>query len=62
MHKDLFKSRNNRVISGVLGGFAETYGIDASLLRIIYTAITLFTGVMPGLLIYIVAMMVVPEK
>ncbi|GEP18819.1 PspC domain-containing protein [Pediococcus argentinicus] len=60
MDKKLHKS-NNRVIAGVLGGFAETYGIDSSLLRIGYSAISLFTGVLPGVILYIIAMIVMPD-
>lgn len=62
MNKELHKSSTDRVFSGVIGGFAETYGMDSTLLRIIYTALTLFTGMFPGLIIYVVAMMVMPEK
>lgn len=62
MNKRLYKSSTDRVISGVIGGFVETYNVDANLLRIIYTAITVFSGFFPGLIIYLVAMVVVPEK
>jgi phage shock protein C len=62
MRNKLYKSRNDKVFSGVIGGFAETYDFDTTLLRIIYTALTLFTGFFPGLLLYVVAMMVMPER
>ncbi|TLQ03592.1 PspC domain-containing protein [Pediococcus stilesii] len=62
MNKELHKSRTDRFFSGVIGGFAETYGLDSTLLRIIYTALTLFTGFIPGVIIYVVAMMVMPEN
>ncbi|MDB1561465.1 PspC domain-containing protein [Pediococcus pentosaceus] len=62
MRNKLYKSRNDKVLSGVIGGFAEAYYFDTTLLRIIYTAVTLFTGFFPGLILYIVAMMVMPER
>ncbi|MEO4706311.1 PspC domain-containing protein [Pediococcus pentosaceus] len=48
MRNKLYKSRNDKVLSGVIGGFAEAYYFDTTLLRIIYTAVTLFTGFSQG--------------
>lgn len=53
---------NEKVLSGVLGGFAEYLGWDKTLVRIGYAAITLFTAFMPGILLYIVAAIVMPEE
>lgn len=58
--KHLYKSRNNRVISGVIGGIGEYFNVDPTLLRLIWLLVVIFTGLVPGLLVYIIAMLVVP--
>ncbi|MBJ7695241.1 PspC domain-containing protein [Weissella sp. GP1] len=56
--KQLTKSRD-KVISGVIGGFAEFFGIDATLLRIIFATVAFFF--FPLVILYIVAAVVMPE-
>ena len=51
----------NKVFSGVLAGFADYFGWDASLTRIAYVVLAVFTGFFPCLLIYIAAAIVMPE-
>ncbi len=57
----LYRSRTDRKISGVLGGAAEYLNVDPSLLRVIYAVITILTGIWAGFLVYLVAMIVIPE-
>jgi phage shock protein C len=56
------RSRTDRKIGGVLGGAAVFFGIDPSLLRLLYAVATVLTGFWFGLLLYVVAMIVVPEE
>lgn len=60
--KKLYRSRTDRKIAGVLGGAAVYLNIDANLLRLIYVVLTLFTALWAGFLLYIVAMIIVPEE
>ena len=53
-YKRLYKSESNRVFSGVLGGLGEYFEIDPVLVRVIYLAFTIFSGVIPGLIGYFV--------
>jgi len=59
--KKLTRSTDNKVISGVLGGLAEYLEIDATLLRICYTALTLCTVTFPGVLLYIIMILLMPK-
>lgn len=59
--KTLYLSDNKKV-SGVCGGLAEYYNIDANLVRLLALILILFTGVIPGLLVYIVAAIIIPKK
>lgn len=56
----LYRSRGDRMISGVCGGLAQYFAIDPVLVRVAFVALGIATGV--GLLAYIVLAIVVPER
>jgi len=56
-----YRSRD-RVLGGVLAGFAEHINSDKMLVRLIYVLISLFSAGFPGLLVYIIFWAVTPEK
>ena len=62
MEKKLYKSRTDKKISGVCGGIAAYFGMDATLVRIIYAVAALFTTGIPFVLIYIVLALIMPEE
>jgi phage shock protein C len=45
--KRLYKSKDNRVIVGILGGIGEYLNIDPVLIRLVFVALTVFTGFIP---------------
>ncbi len=47
-------------LAGVCGGVAEYFGIDPSIVRILWAVVVLFYGF--GLLLYIVAALILPTK
>ncbi len=57
----LTRSTRERIFAGVCGGAANYLGVDPALSRILFVAITLITGVFPGILVYIAAWILVPE-
>ena len=61
MTKKLYRSNENKVIAGVLGGIADYFDIDPVLVRLLYLMATLFTGVAPGIICYVIAIFVVPN-
>jgi phage shock protein PspC (stress-responsive transcriptional regulator) len=52
----------NRVLGGVLAGFADYLGVDVVPLRIVYALVTLFTGIIPGVVAYIIAWIIMPQS
>lgn len=60
MAKRLIKSKN-KVIAGVCGGFAEYFGIDYTLTRLIYALLTIFT-VFAGIVIYVILWIIMPDR
>jgi phage shock protein PspC (stress-responsive transcriptional regulator) len=50
------------MIGGVLAGFANYLGTDPTLVRILYVVFGVLTGVWLAILVYVVAMIVIPEE
>ena len=61
MERKLYRSRTDRKIFGVLGGFAKYFNIDATILRIIYVLLALFAIGSP-VLIYLIVALIIPEE
>ena len=59
--KKLYRSRD-RVLGGVLAGFADYIHADISLIRVVYVLLSILSAAFPGLLVYIVCWIVIPEK
>jgi phage shock protein C len=51
----------NKVLAGVCGGIAEYFEIDPTLVRICYAALSIFTTGFPGLLLYIIMLLLMPQ-
>ncbi len=60
--KKLTRSRQNKKLTGVLGGLSEYIGMDASLLRILFVVASIFTGFFPLVLIYLISIFIIPEE
>jgi phage shock protein C len=60
--KKLFRSKTNKVFAGVCGGLAEYTNTDPTVLRLIWTLVVIFTGFVPGLLVYLIAVIIIPEN
>jgi phage shock protein C len=56
----LRKSRN-RVLAGVCGGIAEWLGWDPTLVRVLYVLVSIFSVAFPGILVYIILWLVMPQ-
>lgn len=60
--KKLYRTKDSRIISGVLAGIGEYSSIDATVIRVIFLVTTVVTGVLPLAFLYILLSLVVPEK
>jgi phage shock protein C len=58
--KKLYRSQNNRIFSGVIGGVGEYANIDPTLLRVGFVLITFFSAIFPGIIAYFIAVMIIP--
>jgi len=59
--KRLHLSRKNKKIFGVCGGIGETYDVDPNLIRILVVFLALATGLIPMILTYIAARLILPK-
>jgi phage shock protein C len=59
--KKLTKS-SNKMIGGVVAGIAEYFGWDVTWTRIGYTFLSILSAAFPGILVYIILMLIMPEK
>ena len=58
----LRRSATNKFICGVCGGIAEALGIDATIVRLIWAVLTIVTGIVWGVVLYILASIIMPEE
>ncbi|MBB1471817.1 MULTISPECIES: PspC domain-containing protein [unclassified Luteimonas] len=57
----LSRSREDRVLAGVIGGIARRFGWNSTLLRIIYVLVAAASIAFPGILVYLALWLLVPE-
>ena len=59
--RKLYRSKTDKKLLGVLGGFAKYFNIDATVLRSIYVLLSLFVLGCP-IIIYLVVALIIPEE
>lgn len=60
--KKLYRSKDNKIVAGLIAGTAEYLGSDPTVLRLAFLFFTLLTGFFPMVFFYIIALFIVPEK
>ncbi|MDN5782493.1 MAG: PspC domain-containing protein [Luteimonas sp.] len=55
------RSINDRVLAGVVGGIAHRFGWNSTLLRAIYVIASVVSAAFPGILVYLVLWLLMPE-
>lgn len=58
--KKLYRSATNKVFAGVCGGLGDYFGIDPTIIRLIWAVVCIVGGT--GLLAYIIAALLIPEE
>ena len=59
--KALTRSRTDRLMAGVCGGLAEWLGWDPTVVRVAYVLISICSAAFPGIIIYLLLWVVMPE-
>ncbi|GHE68233.1 MULTISPECIES: PspC domain-containing protein [Roseivirga] len=58
----LYRSQDKKIIAGVCAGLAEYLGWEVSMTRLAYVLISIFSAAFPGVIVYLVLWVVMPEK
>lgn len=58
----LRRSRSNRLLAGVVAGLANYVGMDATLARVIYVIGSILSAAFPGVLVYLILWVLIPEE
>jgi phage shock protein C len=58
--RKLYRSQTNRVLAGVCGGLADYFGVDTTIVRVLFIALAFIGGA--GLPIYLAMWIVVPKQ
>ena len=59
-NRKLYRSRRNRIFLGICGGIGEYFGIDPTVVRVLWAVVSLLWGF--GILLYIACMIIIPRK
>ncbi len=61
-YSGLYRSSRHSVISGVMGGIAERFGWNVTVLRLLFVLISLLSAAFPGILVYLILWLVIPKQ
>lgn len=62
MAASITRSRHDRMIGGVVGGVARRFGWNSTLLRLIYVVVSILSVAFPGIVVYLIAWLLIPEE
>jgi phage shock protein C len=60
--KKLFISKTDKKILGICAGIGETYDFDPTMVRLATVCACLITGIVPVLVAYFIAWVIIPEN
>ena len=60
--KRLVRPKKGKVFAGVCAGIANYFGIDPTIIRLLWALLTIFGGIFLGIIAYIIAAIIIPEE
>ena len=57
----LRRSREHKVVAGVIGGIADYFDRDPGLLRVIYVLVSIVSAAFPGIFVYLILWALIPR-
>lgn len=58
----LRRSREHRMIAGVMGGIAEHFDLNLTLLRVLYVVVSIVSVAFPGIVVYLILWLLIPKR
>lgn len=62
MEPKKLRRSDNKMLAGVCAGIAEYFEVDPTMIRVIYAVLTIFSAAFPGILLYIILMLIMPNQ
>lgn len=62
MKKKLYRNTEEALVAGVLAGMADYFEHEIVFWRLGFVAFLIVTGLMPGLILYLVAWVIIPQR
>jgi phage shock protein C len=59
--KRMVRSSNDKKLGGVCAGIADYLDTDPTVIRVAYIVLSVFTGVFPGIIVYFILWVIMPE-
>ncbi len=56
------RSRHDRMLAGVCGGIARRFGWNSTLVRVLFVIVSLASAAFPGILVYLILWLLMPEE
>ena len=60
--RELRRLRAKEKLAGVCAGLADYFDLDPTLVRVVYVVASVFTGVLPGIALYVILALVIPVE
>ena len=60
--KKLYRSGKDKTLGGIVGGLGEYFEMDSVLLRLLALFTIFVTGIVPGIIAYLIALLIVPKR
>ena len=60
--KRLYRSKTEKKLGGICGGLGEYLDLDPTIVRLVLIIFIFVTGIIPGIIGYLIAMWIIPEK
>ncbi len=62
VQRTLSRTRDDRILAGVMGGIARRFGWNATLVRVLYVVLSIVSAGFPGILVYLILWLLMPEE
>ncbi len=62
INNPLHRSRSDRMIAGVCGGFAKWLGWSPTSFRVLFVIVSILSVAFPGILVYLILWLVMPQE
>ena len=60
--RTLSRSRDDRILAGVMGGIARRFGWNPTLVRVVFLLLSIVSAAFPGIVVYLILWLLIPEE